>query len=391
MAPLVVVGGSIASNYRNGGIAWERLSWALGLRRLGLEVLVLDQLDRSRCVYLDGVAPSYDTCLNRGYFEQIVEQFGLAGSAALVGEGGESLYGPPYGELLERVEAAAMLVNVAGNVRLDEIRRRARLNVLVDVDPGLTQLRLASGEPSARIAGHDLHFTIGENVGTAASPLPTGGVRWMHTRQPVLLDEWPVTSAAHPNRFTTVATLRGLGPHGPVDGFGQKADELAKVTDVPRMTSAVFELALKLRASDADERERLERRGWRIVDAADVASDPDSFRSYVQGSGAEFSVAKGAYAETCSGWFSDRTTRYLASGRPAVVQDTGFTRSIPVGEGLFAFTNLDEAADAIRRVQEDYARHSAAARDLGERFFASDDVLTRFLDDVDANRPAGLR
>src|SRR5579864_5237674 len=142
--PLVVVGGSIAANYRNGGIAWERLSWALGLRRLGTEILVVDQLDRERCVHPDGLAQSYNTCLNRAWFEQVVEQFGLAGSATLVGEGGEILYGPPYGELLDRVEASAMLVNVAGNVRLPELKRRAPLRVLVDVDPGLTQLRLAS-------------------------------------------------------------------------------------------------------------------------------------------------------------------------------------------------------------------------------------------------------
>lgn len=391
MAQFVVVGGSIASNYRNGGIAWERLSWALGLRRLGVEVLVLDQLDRSRCIHPDGVQASYDSCLNRAYFERVVEQFGLAGSSALVGDGGEILYGPSHAELLERVEAADMLVNVAGNVRLDEIKRRVRLRVLVDVDPGLTQLRLTSGESSARLSGHDLHFTIGENVGTAASSLPTGGMRWLHTRQPVLLDDWPVTAAARCDRFTTVATLRGVGPYGSVDGFPQKADELAKIIELPRATPAVFELALRVRPSEDRDRDRLTRCGWRIVDAAAVASDPDSFRSYVQASGAELSVAKGAYAQTASGWFSDRTTRYLASGKPAVVQDTGFTRSIPVGEGLFAFTTLDEAAEATRQVVREYARHSVAARDLAERFFGSDAVLERFLDDVDATRPQASR
>jgi hypothetical protein len=386
VAPLVVVGGSIASNYANGGIAWERLSWALGLRRLGLEILVVDQLDRSRCVHADGAAPTYDNCLNRAYFRRVVEEFGLADSAALVGDGGEMLYGPSFAELLDRVEAADMLVNVAGNVRVEEIRRRARLRVLVDVDPGLTQLRLASGEPSARLAGHDLHFTIGENIGTTASTLPTADIRWLHTRQPVVLDLWPVTRAPHANRFTTVATLHGVGPHGRVAGFGEKAHELAKVVDLPRRTSCVFEVALRARSDEASERETLARSGWHVVDAAAVAHDPGSFRSYVQDSGAEFSVAKGAYAETRSGWFSDRTTRYLASGKPAVVQDTGFARSIPVGEGLFAFTTLDEAVDATRLVLGDYDRHCAAARALAEQYFDSDAVLTRFLDDVDATR-----
>src|SRR5437868_110028 len=172
MREMLVLGGSIASNYRNGGIAWERLSWALGLRRLGIEVFLVDQLDRARCVYPDGSEPSYERCLNRGYFEAIVERFGLAGSAALVGEDGESLYGPTYGDLLARAEEADMLVNVAGNLRLAELKRRPCVRVYVDVDPGLTQLGLASGGAAARIEGHDLHFTIGENVGLPGCPVP---------------------------------------------------------------------------------------------------------------------------------------------------------------------------------------------------------------------------
>lgn len=391
MAPLLVVGGSIAANYANGGIAWERLSWAIGFRRLGFEILVLDQLDRARCVHADGDAGGYETCLNRGYFERVVTDFGLAGSAALIGDAGEVLYGPPLAELLERVDAAAVLVNIAGNVRLEEVKRRARLSVLVDVDPGLTQLRLASGDPPPRIAGHDLHFTIGENVGTSASSVPTGGVRWLHTRQPVVLDAWPVTETHRPDRFTTVSTLRGVGPHGGVEGFAHKADELANVIELPGRVPGAFELALRFRDAEADERRRLERFGWNVVDAATVAADPHAFRRYVLDSAAEFSVAKGAYAAPRTGWFSDRTTRYLAAGKPAVVQDTGFSHSIPVGEGLFAFTTLDEAIDATRRVLSDYGRHSAAARALAETFFDSDVVLTRFLDDVDANRPAGVR
>jgi hypothetical protein len=387
LGSLVVVGGSIASNFRNGGIAWERLSWALGLRRLGLDVLVVDQLDRERCVYRDGAEPSYETCLNRGYFERIVEAFGLAGSAALVGEGCESLSGPTYAELLDLAGEADLLVNVAGNLRLEELKQRPRLRVYVDVDPGLTQLRLASGGPHPRIGGHHLHFTIGENIGLPGCPLPTCGFEWRHTRQPVLLDEWPVVARGQKDRFTTVASWRGVGPYGPeANGIGQKADQLAKVIDLPGRAPGVYELALKIAAAHSDDRRMLERHGWRVVDATAVASDPDSFRQYVQRSSAEFSVAKGAYAETQSGWFSDRTTRYLASGKPALVQDTGFARNIPVGEGLIAFSSLDEAVEGARRIVHDYDGHARAARQLAEDFFDSDLVLTRFLADVEAAR-----
>jgi hypothetical protein len=161
------------------------------------------------------------------------------------------LYGPSFAELLDRVEAADMLVNVAGNVRVEEIRRRARLRVLVDVDPGLTQLRLASGEPSPRLSGHDLHFTIGENVGTAASTLPTADIRWLHTRQPVVLDLWPVTRAQQASRFTTVATLHGVGPHGRVAGFGEKAHEMTQVVDLPRRSNSTLQHALTAPINEA--------------------------------------------------------------------------------------------------------------------------------------------
>lgn len=381
---------SIAGNYPKAGIAWERVSWALGLRRLGLDVFVVDQLDRARCVYPQGAEPSYETCLNRPYFERVVERFGLADSAVLVGEAGESLYGPTYDEFLQLAEAATVLVNIAGDLRLEPVKRRARLKVYVDLDPGLTQLWLASGKPAPRVDGHDLYFTIGENVGTPFCSLPTSGLVWHHTRQPVLLDEWPVCSDGNPNRFTTIAVWRGVGPHGSLESIGlefrQKADEFARVIELPERAPQTFELALKVDGVDEGDRTVLERHGWHVVDARKVVPDPDSFRRYVQASGGEFSVAKGAYTQTSSGWFSDRTTRYLASGKPALVQDTGFSRNIPVGEGLLVFQTLDEAVDGARRVAGAYERHCQAARAIAEDHFDSDKVLSRFLDDVEASR-----
>jgi hypothetical protein len=384
--PLVLVGGGIAANYPNGGIAWERLSWILGLKRLGFAVFVVDQLDHWRCVCPEGVEPGYENCLNRDYFERIIKRFGLADSAVLLGDAGEVLYGPSYPAVLEIAGAAEMLVNIAGDLRLDDLKRRVRMRVYVDVDPGLTQLSLAECPTNPRVAGHDLHFTIGENIGTSASPLPTSGLTWRHTRQPVLLDEWPVSTQGRPDRFTTVAAWRGVGPHPRLSTveFGKKADELAKVIQLPRHASQVFELALKMRSADEPDRAMLEEHGWRVIDARTVSADPDSFRQYVQSSGAEFSVAKGAYADTWSGWFSDRTTRYLASGKPVLIQDTGFGRTIPTGEGLLTFRTLDEAVRGAARIEADYEHHCLAARRIAEDWFDSDKVLSRFIEDVQA-------
>lgn len=387
MSDLLLVAGSIASNYRNGGIAWERLSWVLGLRRLGFEVLLVDQLDRARCVHPEGAEPSYENCLNRDYFEAVIQQFGLEGAAVLIGEGGEPLYGPDPDTLLELAGEATALVNVAGNLRYARVKGAVRRRVLVDVDPGFTHLWLASGRPAPRIEGHDLHFTIGENVGLPGCPLSTHGLTWRHTRQPVLLDEWPVAAADERGevRFTTVGTWRGVGPHGGLDGvgsdFGQKGDELERLIELPRRVPNAFEIALRAPAGAAGP-ERLADHGWSLVDPVSVAGSPDAFRRYVQSSGAEFSVAKGIYVDTWSGWFSDRTTRYLASGKPALVQDTGFGRTLPVGEGLLAFQGLDDAVEGVRRIAADPAAHSEAARRIAEEHLDSDVILRRFADEM---------
>ncbi len=151
--------------------------------------------------------------------------------------------------------------------------------------------------------------------------------------------------------------------------------------DLPKRTGLEFEIALDTRG-DEEPRQLLEGHGWRVVEPASVAADPDGFRRYVQGSWAEFSVAKGAYVETSTGWFSERTARYLASGRPALVQDTGFSRTLPVGEGLVAFHTLDDAVAGAERIAADYERHRHAARQIAEGYFDSDLVLGRFIEDA---------
>ena len=105
----------------------------------------------------------------------------------------------------------------------------------------------------------------------------------------------------------------------------------------------------------------------------------------MQDSGAEFSVAQGIYVDTHSGWFSDRSIRYLASGKPVLVQDTGFSRNLPVGEGLLAFRTLGEAVAGAREIIAYYDRHSQAARKLAEDYFDSDKVIAAMLKQIRAN------
>ena len=379
----VIVSGALANKPFNGGEAWVRLSWALGLRRLGFRVYFVEQIVPRVCVGGGAPAPVADSA-NLAYFRQVTREFGLAETSALVDlETGET-YGVPEAALRDIANSAELLVNISGHLTWLMVMTRVRRKAFVDIDPGFTQVWHSEGNPNVRLEGHDLYFTIGENIGRPGCDIPTGGIRWRPTRQPVVLDEWPVSTGGNPGRFTTVASWRGA--YGPVQlagrTFGVKAHEFRKFVELPsrlRDTGQTFEIALDIHPADGKDRNLLTDNGWRIV-RPQAASGPDDFRRYVQQSGAEFSVAQGVYVHTNSGWFSDRTVRYLASGKPALVQETGFSRNLPAGRGLVPFTTLEEAVEGARRIADDYRGHAQAARALAESHFDSDKVLGDFLE-----------
>jgi hypothetical protein len=380
----VVVSSVIANKPLNGGNAWAVLSWVLGMQKLGVRVYFVEQIGRESCVDAADAVTAFEDCINLTYFKQATEQFGLAGAVALIYEGGEQVHGLPYAELLEVAEAADLLINITGHLTLEPLLRRMRRRTYLDLDPGFTQFWHASGDAGPRLSGHDLYFTVGENIGTRSCSIPTSGIRWRPTRQPVMLDHWPVTGDGDRDRFTTVATWRG--PYGPISyggkTFGLKVHEFRKFIELPERVPQTFEIALDIHPAEEGDLSLLHRRGWQLVDPRMATPDPNSFRRYVRGSGAEFSVAQGIYVETQSGWFSDRTVRYLASGKPALVQDTGFSRNYPVGEGLVAFSTPEQAIAGAERIWRDYEEHCRAARTLAEEYFDSDRVLGHFVEEA---------
>ncbi len=384
----ILVAGALANKPGNGGEAWVRLSWLAGLRRLGFDVCFVEQLAPGVCVGPEGTPAPFRGSRNLAYFRRVVERFGLTASSSLIYDDGAQVFGMTEGELLARAEAAVALINISGHLTDEPLLRRCKRKVYIDLDPGFTQYWHADGRPLG-LESHDHHFTVGENVGTTAFPIPTGGIRWRPIRQPVVLDDWPACHDGMPDRFSTVGTWRG--PFGPVTHgertFGLKVHEFRKFVELPLHAPGAFELALDIHPEDQDDRASLERHGWRLVNPGHVAGEPDAFRAYVQRSGAEFSVAQGIYVETASGWFSDRTVRYLASGKPALVQDTGFGRNLPTGEGLIAFTTMKEAVTGAEEIVTDYQRHSLAARRLAETYFDSDVVLTSLLETIGVTPP----
>ena len=367
----IIVSGAVANKAGQGGEAWVRLNWVLGLRKLGFEVLFVEQLNAG--------APEGGV----DFFRTTMRRHGLSESSALIADG-RALCGIEFPRMLEFASDADALINISGHLTLDEVFGRIARRAYVDIDPGFTQIWHAQGATGLGIARHNFHFTIGENIGTPGCTIPTSGIHWRRTRPPVVLDEWPAVADAAFDRFTTIANWRGS--YGPLefDGrtYGLKVHEFRKCIGLPRATSLPFEIALGIHPADHKDREALDAAGWRLTDPARAAGSTDAFRNYVGGSGAEFSVAQGVYVHTQSGWFSDRTAVYLASGRPAIVQDTAFGRNLPAGRGLLAFSTPEEAAHGAASIAGDYAAHSRAAREVAEECFDSSRVLGALMSEI---------
>ncbi|MGQ0762597.1 MAG: glycosyltransferase [Acidobacteriota bacterium] len=380
----IIVSGPIANKPFNGGVAWIPLTYILGLRRLGFDVYFIEQIAADTCVDAQGARTPFNDSINRAYFEDTVERFGLFGSAALVLEDCSQVYGATYDEVLSWTAKADLLINISGHLKVEPLTSSIHCKAYIDEDPGFTQFWHAAGNSGLDLEGHEYHFTMGGRLGSADCSIPRNGIDWRPMLPPVVLDQWPISSAKNGREFTTVASWRG--PFGVVQfgdkTFGLKVHEFRKFIELPQRSSQKFEIALNIHPADEKDMQSLRHNGWQLVDPKEAAGDPLAFQRYVQKSSAEFSVAQGIYVDTNSGWFSDRTVRYLASGKPALVQETGFSRNLPVGEGLIFFRALDEAIAGAESIALDYDRHSRAARALAEEYFASDKVLGRLIEEI---------
>lgn len=358
------------------GSTWVRLQYMLGLQKLGLEAYWVDQLSP-----VDPLKhPHSEDYLSRR-FHRVAEEFGFRDRYCIIYNGGERYYGMPEGKFQELIQGSELVLAISGciyeNSPFLDVPKRA----YIDVDPGYTQIWAHTVDMG--IERHNAFFTVGQNVGRDEFQIPTRSVDWVPILPPVVLDQWPVYTDERCQRFSTIGDWRG-SQEAIYEGayYGTKRDEFVKLLRLPIETGQTLELALCMGPNDYEDLALLVHHNWRVNDAAWCAGDPNSYREYIKYSRAEFSVAKNGYVKSASGWISDRTACYLATGKPVVVQSTGFESSLPVGEGLLTFENLDDAVAAIRCVDKDYLRHCQAARRIAEERFDSDKVLGAILSNV---------
>lgn len=378
-----VVTGMIAS-YPVGGVLWDYGQYALGLEQLGYEVYYLEDTgwetyDPRRGMYgsdcsaavefLGRSLASLSPSLGRRWFFRNMDgrTFGM---------------GPEH--LARVLSEADFFLNVSGGTLLRDEYLACRRKILIDTDPGWNHFRnyprwdaQPAWQGTHGYRAHDFFFTYAERIGEADCPLPAMGLPWQPTRPPVVLDCWQERPPG--STWTTVMTWKNFQEPISWEGvtYGTKEMEFSRVEELPRRVKGRFEVAVGGAEAPA---ERWKTLGWNVCDAAAVSASAEDYRDYVERSRGEFSVAKNVYVATRSGWFSCRSVCYLASGRPVVVQDTGFSGFLPCGEGLMAFSNLDEAARAVEDVERDYGRHARAARELARSRFDARRVLTELLE-----------
>ena len=374
----IIVTGLIGQ-YAFGGVTWDYIQYALGFRALGHDVWYLE--DTSTWAY-DPVKmePSADCSHNTAYLGRVMEKFGMGDRWIYRNGADETYHGVANAAEAEKIIASAdVLANVSGACWLRPETAAIPLKLFLDGDPMFTQIGLATdpeSEYAKRVASHERHFSFGLNIGQEDCEVPTAGLHWRPTVQPIALDYWnpasPAPTMPHiaDGAWTTVMNWASYAPKD-FQGkkYGQKDIEFERFLDLPQISDEKFVLAMGHGVGNKRPTEMLESKGWNIIEPDTYLPDYTTYHEFLSRSKGEWSIAKNGYVTSHSGWFSCRSACYLAAGKPVVVQDTGWSDHLPSGDGAIAFSTPEEAAKALDLINKNYNHHSAAARAYAETHF----------------------
>ena len=365
-----------------GGMVWHHLQYVLGLSRLGHDVyFVEDSDDYTSCYDPSRDVMDVDPTYGLQFTHEVFRTFDLDDRWAYHDAHTERWLGPCSERILDVCRAADVVLNISGVNPLRPWLRGVPTRVQIDTDPAFTQIRHLTDPQAQDFArAHTAFFTFGENIGRQGCHIPDDGVPWRPTRQPVVLDCWPVTPGRRQGKFTTVMQWDSYAARE-YDGrrYGMKSESFGPYFSLPQKAGPVFDLAV---GSASAPREELCARGWQLSDPLEVTRSPWTYQRFIQESKAEFSVAKHGYVAARTGWFSERSACYLSTGRPVLLQDTGYSDCLPTGEGLIAFNTPEEALAGAEDIDARYERHCDSARAIAEQHFDARKVLPRLIEDA---------
>lgn len=363
--------------YPLAGVTYQFLHYLIGLRRLGYDPYYVE--DSGRWVYDPKINDiSGDASGNISMVLPILEEHGFGDRWCFRGNYPDGkCYGMSEEQLLQLYRDADAFLNVTGAQELREEHLVVKRRIYVESDPFRMQVKVAQGDRDAteQLAMHDTHFSFGENLGSSDCDVPIERFNWMPTRQPVVMDLWENSFASSSAAYNTITTWRNKDRHTEYRGetyYWTKDREFLKFIDLPMRRDVPFEMAVGV---DGDARKLLEDNRWRLISSVEISEDVDRYREYIQRSRGEFTVARDQYVRPRTGWFSDRSACYLAAGRPVITQETGFSKFIPSGKGLFGFNTMDDVLKAVDTIESDYQGNCRAARDVAAEYFAAEKVV----------------
>jgi hypothetical protein len=386
------------------GVSWQVLHFLEGFRRLGHEIYYIEDTGgwayhplRTNADHEAENAYEINLQYAVNHVARVMSAHGLQDRWAYQSRLSDRTFGLSETQVSNAFENADALVNLTGSTQLLEEHARVPVRIYIETDPVLPQIEVAQGDRKRidLLSAHTHHFTYGETLGAPDCGVPVTRFKYLPIRQPIVLDWWTGDAQSgstlngrpesHPY-FTTIAKWRQPGKD--IDWNGEtyswsKHVEFLKFIDLPRRSKQEFELALAWQdEKDQQAIPQLKSHGWRIIDGISLSLDTAPYREYILRSRGEFTVAKDQNIRLRSGWFSDRSACYLAAGKPVVTQDTAFGNILPVGRGLFAFRNMDDILTAIETIEGDYDRHSRAAREIAQEYFATENLLRSLMERV---------
>lgn len=381
MAKKIIIGVGIASHpVSAAGNTWAFLNWALGFREMGWDVWLVEEIDPERCIDTNWQPCTYENSANRNHWKTIGKAFDFTDQASLLfwGENNFSL------NLQSFAREADLFLNISGHFKNQSLTMPQAKRIYLDLDPAFTQIWAEVYGSDMNFKNHDIFFSVGTRLGKEGTRAPTCNIKWHPTFPPVVLRYWPYEPQTTFTKFSTIAHWQGY-PWCEWQGqwYKGKNDEFIHWVDLPRFVTAPFEIATETQAF-SQELLPFSQAGWHLKNAQEVSQSSATHQAYIRSSSAEFSAAKGGYVLSQTGWFSDRSVCYLASGRPVVLQDTGISHVLPVGQGLHTFCNREEAIASCQKVYQHFSEEQVAARQLAERYFDSNQVIAQMLERVNA-------
>jgi hypothetical protein len=368
------------------GVLWQHIHYIVGLQQLGHDVFYIE--DSARIPYNPTTFTEGEDYRHAAeVLDRTSREFGFEDRWAYRPRylGRRESVGLPYDRIAEIYRNADAILNICGSTELNEELLVSERLIYVESDPGVEQIKIDKGVNGSSdfLRRHRKLFTFGENVGSENFSVPLHGLEWLPTRQPIVTGLWKPATPQLPRRvFTSVANWNTKGRKD-VEWRGEiylwdKSHQFRKFIEAPMQAGEVFELATGVR--DSKTRALFNAKNWRLIFPHQLSNDLHRYRSYLQRSKGEFTVAKDQYVRLNTGWFSDRSASYLAAGRPVITQETGFSDHIETGRGLFSFRKLEEVSESVQAINSDYEKHCRGAREIAMEYFEATKVLASLLD-----------